>query len=108
MIIINGMPDHLHIVTGIRPTQSVSDLLQDIKGSSSKWINDNRLVKGKFQCQEGYGAFSYGKSALPKLIEYVKNQEEHHQEKTFLQEYREFLNAFEVEYDDRYIFHDTE
>lgn len=108
MIIINVMPDHLHIVTGMRPTQSVSDLLQDIKGSSSKWINDNRLVKGKFQWQEGYGAFSYSKSALPKLIEYVKNQEEHHQKKTFLQEYREFLNAFEVAYDDRYIFHEIQ
>ena len=62
MIIINGMPDHLHIVIGMRPTQSLSDLMQDIKGNSSKWINDNRLVKGKFQWQESYGAFSYGKS----------------------------------------------
>ena len=108
MIIINGMPDHLHIVTGMRPTQSVSDLLQDIKGSSSKWINDNRLVQGKFQWQEGYGAFSYSKSALPKLIEYVKNQEEHHKKKTFLEEYTDFLKAFNVAYDERYIFHEIE
>ncbi len=108
MIIINGMPDHLHIVVGMRPIQSVSDLLQDIKGGSSKWINDKKLVKGKFQWQEGFGAFSYSKSALPKLIEYVKNQEAHHQKKTFLQEYKEFLDAFEVEYDELYIFHEIE
>lgn len=108
MIIINGVSDHVHIVIGMRPVQSVSDLLQDIKGSSSKWINDKKLVKGKFQWQEGYGAFSYSKSALPKLIDYVKNQEAHHQKKTFLQEYKEFLDAFEVEYDERYIFHAIE
>lgn len=65
----------------------------------AKWINDNKLVKGKFQWQEGYGVFSYNKSALPKLIEYVKNQEEHHRKRTFLEEYKEFLNLFEVEYE---------
>jgi len=58
LLAINGMPDHIHLFVGMRPTQSVSDLLQDIKGSSSKWINDNKLVKGKFEWQEGYGAFS--------------------------------------------------
>jgi putative transposase len=104
MIIINGMPDHLHVVTGMRPIQSLSDLMQDIKGSSSKWINDNKLAKGKFTWQEGFGAFSYSKSQLPKLINYVKNQEEHHKKKTFIEEYKEFLNAFEIEYDERYIF----
>ena len=104
MIIINGMPDHLHIVIGMRPSQSLSDLLQDIKGSSSKWINEHKLVAGKFAWQEGYGAFSYGKSQLPKLIDYVKNQEEHHKRKTFLDEYTSFLKAFEIEFDERYIF----
>lgn len=108
MIIINGMPDHLHIVIGMRPSQSLSDLMQDIKGSSSRWINDNKLVKGKFQWQEGYGAFSYNKSLLPKLIGYVKNQKEHHRKKTFLQEYKEFLDLFEVEYDERYLFNKIE
>jgi len=104
MIIINGMPDHLHIVIGMRPSQSLSDLMQDIKGGSSKWINDNKMVTGKFQWQEGFGAFSYNRSALPKLIEYVKNQKKHHGTKTFLQEYKEFLEVFEIEYDERYIF----
>jgi putative transposase len=108
MIIINGMPDHLHIAIGMRPTQSLSDLMQDIKGNSSKWINDNKLATGKFQWQEGYGAFSYNKSLLPKLIDYIKNQEAHHKKKTFLEEYKEFLKAFEIEYDERYIFKELE
>jgi putative transposase len=108
MIIINGMPDHLHIAIGMRPIQSLSDLMQDIKGNSSKWINDNKLAAGKFQWQEGYGAFSYNKSLLPKLINYIKNQETHHKKKTFLEEYKEFLKVFEIEYDERYIFKELE
>ena len=108
MIIINGMPDHLHIVIGMRPIQSLSDLMQDIKGSSSKWINDNKLSAGKFNWQEGFGAFSYSKSQLPKLIEYVKNQKAHHKKKTFIDEYKEFLKAFEVDFDEKYIFKELE
>lgn len=108
MIIINGMPDHLHIVIGMRPIQSLSDLMQDIKGSSSKWINDNKLSVGKFNWQEGFGAFSYSKSQLPKLIEYVKNQKEHHKKKTFIDEYKEFLKAYEVDFDEKYIFKELE
>ncbi len=108
MIIINGMPDHLHIVIGMRPIQSLSDLMQDIKGSSSKWINDNKLSTGKFNWQEGFGAFSYSKSQLPKLIEYVKNQKAHHKKKTFIDEYKEFLKAFEVDFDEKYIFKELE
>ena len=108
MIIVNGMPDHLHIVIGMRPIQSLSDLMQDIKGNSSKWINDNKLVAGKFAWQEGYGAFSYNKSQLPKLIEYVRNQDEHHKKKTFIEEYKDFLKAFEVEFDEKYIFKELE
>jgi putative transposase len=108
MIIVNGMPDHLHIVIGMRPSQSLSDLMQASKGSSSKWIKDNKLVKGRFQWQEGYGVFSYNKSSLPKLIEYVKNQKAHHQKKTFSQEYKKILDLFEVPYDERYIFHEIE
>ena len=102
------MPDHLHIVIGMRPIQSLSDLMQDIKGNSSKWINDNKLVAGKFAWQEGYGAFSYNKSQLPKLIEYVRNQDEHHKKKTFIEEYKDFLKAFEVEFDEKYIFKELE
>jgi REP element-mobilizing transposase RayT len=104
MIIINGMPDHLHVVIGMRPIQSLSDLMQDIKGNSSKWINEKKLSTDRFSWQEGFGAFSYSKSQLPGLIKYVKNQKEHHTKKTFIDEYKEFLKAFEVDYDERYIF----
>lgn len=104
LICINGMPDHIHILIGMRPTQSVSDLLQDIKGSSSKWINDKKLVKGKFEWQEGYGAFSYGKSQLKDVIAYIEKQEEHHAKKSFREEYLDFLKKFEIEYDEKYIF----
>ena len=106
LICINGMPDHVHILAGIRPSQSISDLMQDIKGSSSKWVNDKRLVTGKFEWQEGYGAFSYGKSQIKDVINYIENQEQHHKKKTFIEEYRNFLEAFEIEFDERYLFKD--
>ncbi|PJE39569.1 MAG: transposase [Flavobacterium sp.] len=104
LLAINGMPDHVHILVGIRPSQSVSDLMQDIKGSSSKWINEKRFLKVKFEWQEGYGAFSYAKSQVNTVINYIKNQEQHHAVRSFNQEYLEFLAEFEVEYDERYIF----
>ncbi len=104
LLAINGMPDHIHVLFGLRPVQSLSDLLQDIKGSSSKWINDKKFIKSKFSWQEGYGAFSYGKSQLPQVIRYIEKQKEHHQHKTFTEEYKEFLEAFDIEYDERYIF----
>ena len=104
LLAINGMPDHIHILFGMRPTQSLSDLMQDIKGSSSKWINDERLVKGRFEWQSGYGGFSYAKSEVPQIMSYIRNQEEHHRQKTFLEEYKEFLTLFGIEHDERYIF----
>ena len=103
-LIINGISDHIHVLFGLRPSQSISSLMQDIKGCSSKWINDRGLVKGKFSWQFGYGAFSYAKSDLPKIIDYIFNQEEHHKKKTFLEEYIELLNKFGVDYDEKYIF----
>jgi REP element-mobilizing transposase RayT len=87
---INGMPDHIHILFGMRPVQSLSDLMQDIKGYSSKWINEKHFIKTKFSWQEGYGAFSYSKSQLPQVISYIENQENHHKKKTFSEEYRSF------------------
>ncbi len=104
MLIINGMADHIHILIGMRPTQSVSDLLQDIKGDSSKWINEKKFTDQHFSWQGGYGAFSYGKSQIKDVISYIKNQEKHHRKKLFQEEYVEFLDKFEVDYDDRYIF----
>ena len=106
LLAINGMPDHLHIFIGMRPTQSISDLLQDIKGSSSKWINEKKFLKVKFEWQEGYGAFSYSKSHVNNVISYIQNQENHHKKETFREEYLKFLKVFEIEYDERYIFKD--
>ena len=104
MLSINGMHDHIHILFGLRPSQSISDLLQDVKGSSSKWINEKRFVLGKFSWQEGYGAFSYSKSELQNVIHYINNQSIHHKKKTFVEEYLEMLNEFEIDYNDKYIF----
>jgi REP element-mobilizing transposase RayT len=73
MISINGMPDHIHILIGMNPKQSVSTLLQDIKGSSSKWINERKFVKGKFEWQEGYGAFSYSQTQVKEVIAYIED-----------------------------------
>jgi REP element-mobilizing transposase RayT len=100
------MPDHVHIFIGMRPTQSISDLMQDIKGSSSKWINEKKFLKVKFEWQEGYGAFSYSKSHVDNVINYIKNQEEHHKKESFRDEYLNILNRFEVDYDEKYIFKD--
>ncbi|MBP6302651.1 MAG: IS200/IS605 family transposase [Bacteroidia bacterium] len=104
LICINGMPDHIHILIGVRPHQSISDLMQDVKGGSSKWINEKKFLKGKFEWQQGYGAFSYSKSHVKDVVHYIQNQERHHQKKTFLQEYVEFLEKFEVEYEESFIF----
>ncbi len=108
MIAINGMPDHVHMLIGFKATQSMADLMQDVKAGSSKWINDNKYCTGRFEWQSGYGAFSYTKSQLPDLIRYIENQKEHHRKRTFLEEYKLFLEKFEVDYDERYIFQDPE
>ena len=108
LLVINGMPDHLHVFFGMRPTQSLSDLMQDVKGGSSKWINEKKFIKAKFEWQEGFGAFSYSKSQASRVITYVQNQEIHHRKITFLDEYKKFLEKFEVNYDERYIFKEPE
>lgn len=104
LLAINGVEDHIHIFIGMRPVQSISDLLQDIKGSSSKWINEKKFLKVKFEWQEGYGAFSYSKSHVANVIRYIQNQEVHHKKESFKDEYLKFLEAFAIEYDERYIF----
>lgn len=108
LLIINGMPDHVHILFGMRPTQSLSDLMQDIKGSSSKWINENRLTKYHFEWQQGYGAFSYSWSELQNVITYIQNQEIHHKTKTFQKEYTDLLNDFSIQYDEKFLFKSLE
>lgn len=104
LLAINGMPDHVHILFGMRPSQSLSDLMQDIKGDSSRWINENRFVNGIFSWQEGFGGFSYSKSHVSAVADYIEKQEEHHKTKTFIDEYRKILIDFGIDYDERYIF----
>lgn len=104
VLAINGMHDHIHILFGMRPSQSLSDLLQDIKGDSSKWINNNHFINGHFSWQEGYGAFSYCKSHINEVINYIRNQEKHHSNKSFYDEYLVLLKEFGIGYDERYLF----
>src|SRR5687767_10755146 len=87
MIAINGMPDHLHVFVGLHPAQSISDFMRIMKGESSEWIISKKFVKGKFSWQEGYGAFSYGRSQIDQVYNYVINQKKHHEKKSFKQEY---------------------
>ena len=103
-IIVNGMPDHIHAFIGLKPAMAVSDLVRDIKNNSTNFINDRKLVKGKFSWQEGYGSFSYGHSQIDKVYKYILNQEQHHRKKTFREEYLDFLKKFEVPYDEKYLF----
>jgi putative transposase len=104
MIGINTMPDHLHMLIGMRPHQSLSDLMRIVKGDSSEWINEKRFCLSHFRWQEGYGAFSYEKSKINVVASYIENQELHHHKKTFLEEYVAFLDEFEIDYDERYLF----
>ncbi len=104
MIAINGMPDHIHIFFGMKPNQSLSSLVQDIKSNSSKWINEKGFVKGKFSWQEGFGGFSYGHSQIDKVAKYVMNQKEHHKKKSFRSEYLSLLEKFEIDFKNKYVF----
>jgi putative transposase len=92
----------------MRPHQSLSDLMQDIKGGSSGWINENEFLRNHFEWQSGYGAFSYSKSQVTNVIAYIQNQKIHHRRVSFLEEYKQLLKDFEIEYDDRYIFKEPE
>jgi REP element-mobilizing transposase RayT len=103
-IIVNGVSDHVHAVIGLRPVMALSDLVRDIKNNSTNFINDNKWVKGKFSWQEGYGAFSYSHSKIENVYNYILNQEKHHSNKSFQNEYFEFLRKFEIEHDVKYLF----
>jgi REP element-mobilizing transposase RayT len=106
LIVINSAHDHIHILIGLHPNQSISDLMRLVKGDSSEWINKQQLTKGKFQWQEGYGAFSHSKSQTDAVVKYILNQKEHHKKVTFRDEYLKMLKDFEVEFDEKYIFHE--
>jgi putative transposase len=101
---INGMRDHIHILTGMKPAQSLSELMQDVKAYSSGWINQKKLVIGKFSWQAGYGGFSHSHSQIDTVIKYILYQKEHHKKKTFKEEYLSLLKLFNIEYDEKYLF----
>ena len=103
-IIVNGVQDHIHAFIGLRPSASISDIVRDIKNNSTNFINERRLVQGKFSWLEVYGAFSYGHSQIEKVYNYILTQEEHHKKTTFREEYIGFLNKFEVPFEERYLF----
>jgi len=103
-IIVNGMPDHIHAFIGLRPSMLISDLVRDIKSSSTNFINERKLVRGKFSWQEGYGVFSYSHSQIATVYNYILNQEEHHKKKTFREEYIGFLKKFDVPFEEKYLF----
>lgn len=104
LYVINGMNDHIHLLISMTPKQAPSDLIYHLKRSSSLWINQNRLSVGKFSWQEGFGAFSLGKSQLQEKIKYIEEQQQHHLKTSFREEYLQFLKENDIEFDERYIF----
>jgi REP element-mobilizing transposase RayT len=104
LIVLNNMPDHVHILLGLKPNMALSDLVGDIKTGSPGFVNRQRWIRGRFNWQEGCGAFSYSRSQLDTVIRYIQNQQKHHARKTFLQEYVELLERFEIDYDERFLF----
>lgn len=98
------MPDHTHLLLSIKPTIAISDLVRDIKAGSSNFVNGQKWIKGKFNWQEGFGAFSYSKSQIDNVVRYILNQEAHHKRTTFKEEYLDFLKFFEIDYNEKYLF----
>jgi len=101
---VNGMPDHIHVLVGLKPAMRISDLIRDVKNNSCNFINDNGWLKQKFSWQDSYGAFSYSESEYGKVIDYIKNQKKHHEKKTFRQEYILMLKSFNIPYEEKYLF----
>ena len=107
LISINGTANHLHLAVGYKPHQLIPELLQYLKGYSSKWINEKKFVRGKFSWQEGYGAFSFSHSHLNQVVKYINNQEQHHKKQTFREEYLLLLKKYEINFEEKYILHDV-
>jgi REP element-mobilizing transposase RayT len=104
MLAVFCMQNHIHLLIGLNPSISISALVLDIKRASTNFINENNIVRIQFNWQKGFGVFSYSKSQVNDVVNYILNQEAHHQKKTFRQEYVEFLQKFEVEYEEKYLF----
>lgn len=103
LYIINGVEDHIHIVTHIHPSVALASLVKDIKMASTEYIKQEKLFPRFNGWQNGYGAFTYTQKEIKRLIEYVKNQEQHHARKTFFEEYREFLKEHEIQFEEKYL-----
>ncbi|MCW3169685.1 IS200/IS605 family transposase [Chryseobacterium sp. 09-1422] len=105
LLAIYANPDHVHLLVGINSLNfKISDFVREIKANSSRFINEEKWLNGKFYWQEGYGAFSYSKSQIDKVVNYILNQEEHHKKRSFKEEYLELLNKFEIQYEEKYMF----
>lgn len=105
LIAINGVPDHIHLLIGLKPQCRLSDLIREVKKNSNLIINKKNLVEnGNFQWQKGFGAFSYGKSQVDRVVRYIENQKEHHKTHSFKEEYTGLLDKFEVDFDQRFLF----
>lgn len=103
-IIVNGVPDHVHVFVGLKPSMAISDLVRDIKNNSTNFINERGFLRKKFNWQEGFGAFSYAHSQIGAVYNYILHQEEHHRKKSFKEEYMKMLKQFNVEYNEKYLF----
>ncbi len=108
MIAIGGIPDHIHLFVGLRPDVAISDLVHDVKGTTSKFLNEKFYATGQFRWQKGFGVFTYSRSQIRNVANYIHNQEKHHEKKSFKEEYIEILNRFDVDYDPKYLFDYTE
>lgn len=104
MLAINGMPDHIHFLIGMKPDCNLSDLVREVKKASNEYIKEQRFTQYEFKWQEGFGAFSYSHSSLDTVIKYILNQKEHHQKQSFKDEYILLLQKFEVDYNEKYLF----
>lgn len=101
---VGGWLDHVHVFFELPPDLKISDLMRDVKASSSKWINENNFIQSNFRWQEGYGAFSYSRSQRNNVIKYIMNQEAHHGAQSFRKEYMDLLMKFEIPFKDEYVF----
>lgn len=104
LLVINGVNNHIHLLINMKPNCCLSDLVREIKKTSTQFINEKEFVKNPFKWQEGFGAFTYGYSQISTVIQYIENQKNHHKIKTFKDEYIAFLNAFQIEYENKYLF----
>jgi REP element-mobilizing transposase RayT len=104
MLAINGVPDHIHFFIGMNPSCTISDLVREVKKCSNEFVKQNNLTNDNFSWQDGYGAFSYGKSDIDRVVKYIMNQKEHHKKQSFKEEFLLFLQKYQIEYDEKYLF----